>query len=268
MGAEKSAPMFFFELMKKITIFLLLILVSAKSFASLAIDPARLEMTVGKDMSYKGSYSITNNYEDDVEVFITAQNWYSYKGNTDLDVSQWFNIMPDKMTIKKGQTRLAVYNIHTNSSMQGSVAGQVTFAVKPPGNQGINVKMSFPVYLTIGNTQKVEFSLEKVSFVNFQGNTEVVLTIQNDGNVHVRPLGTMNIYDSKNKLKYTDYLLEGFPVYAGTYRNEFAIKIPKEIYDEPGKYTAEFILRDGTYNTYRVTKKFEFRVKKDGTIAQ
>ena len=152
----------------------------------------------------------------------------------------------------------------TNESMTGSVSGMVSFSHKPPKNEGILVKISCSVYLTIRGTQKIDFEISDISITKQENVFKAGVQINNNGNVHIRPSGNINIYDKKNKLAYTAKILEYHPVYAGSSAVCFSDKMDLKIL-KPGKYTADITINalDKT-----ISKKTEFRLKKDGSIIQ
>ncbi|MCL2485116.1 MAG: hypothetical protein FWF00_05750 [Endomicrobia bacterium] len=246
--------------MKRILALLALFFFVSYSYASLIISPERIDLVVERNAVFEGDYSVTNGYDDSVDVEISYTNWQIYSGNGDLDINNWLKIPFSKIRLAKGETKKVPYEIHTSNSMKGSVSAQVSFSAKPPQSAGINVKMTFPLYLVIEGTQKIEFSVEKIIINQFQGNISADALIKNDGNVHIRPDGTLNIYSGK-KLVYTVEIPDGFPVYAGTSRSVLRASIPNDL--KTGKYVAEVVARA---LGMEARKKVEFRIRKDGSL--
>ncbi|MCL2798822.1 MAG: hypothetical protein FWD54_00855 [Endomicrobia bacterium] len=246
--------------MKRIFVLLALLFFASYSYASLVISPERLELLVERNAVFKGEYSLTNRYDGSVDVEISFRNWNIYSGNGDLDVKDWLKIPFSKIRLAKGETKKVPYEVHTDNSMKGSVSAMVSFSVKPPQSEGINVKMTLPLYLVIEGTHKVEFSTEKIIISRYNNQTSVDIVVKNDGNVHIRPNGTLNIYSGK-KLVYTVEIPEGLPVYAGTSRSVMKASIPNDL--KKGKYTAEVIVRA---LGMEASKKTEFRIRKDGSL--
>jgi hypothetical protein len=242
--------------------FFIIVTIASNLIASLTVDPIRLELKVDRNAVYKGSYLLKNNYNGDVEVKVTLSNWVSYKGNENLDVNEWLKVVPDKVLIKEGETRLVLYTIYTNESMEGSVAGQVSFTLQPPGNSSVNVKMTCPVYLSINGTERIDFNIIDVKFSKKNNNIDAQVNIENNGNVNIRPVGTIYIYDRKNNLmNYTD-MPASYPVYSDTKRDEFIMHLPpKQL--PPGRYKAVININALGKTS---TKNKEFRINKNGSI--
>ncbi|MDR2427266.1 MAG: hypothetical protein LBD46_08850 [Endomicrobium sp.] len=233
--------------------------------ASLSVSPSRVDIRAGINESIKASFMVTNNYEGNVNIEVLTNDWNSYKGNN-INVNSWLNIETKKFVLAKGESKEVFYTIITNQDMQGSVSGQVTFSLKPPGNDGITIKMSFPIYIIIKGTEQVDFNVEKIINVAKKNNgITASFSMQNNGNVHVRPQGKFNIYNKKDKLVASSVIPERVPVYANTSRSGFYAEIPDITNLKAGKYIAEILVETQGQSS---SKKIEFRIKKDRTIVQ
>lgn len=252
--------------MKKIITVLSLLFFVALAEANLSVTPSRVDIRIANNDTISSSFTVTNNYDGDIDLEITTKDWNSYKGNGELNVDSWFIFSEKNIHLKKGEAREIPYTIKTDSSMKGSVAGQVTFSLNPPGNEGVTVKMSFPVYLIIYGTEKIKFDIAKISFNQLTGDElKLAVLVKNSGNVHVRPSAILSIYNKKNEIVYTTALAEGAPVYAETERAIFNTSIHNLKNYEPGTYTIEIVVKALGES---VTKKVKFKLKSDGTITQ
>lgn len=254
--------------MKKYIIILLLsiFVFQNTAHAILRIEPSRLNIIMERDAVFKSSYSLTNEYDDDMEVSITVNDWHSYKGNGDLDINNWLNITPTKIKIKKGEKRMVLFSVHTDKTMSGSISGQITFSYNPPGNQGLNFQMSIPLYVVIKGTEKLEYNIEDIKFSAYSGLYKAVFTIKNTGNIHIRPLGKMNIYDEQKTIVQSYDVPESYPVYAETTRSDFSAIFPQSALKPGNIYTAEVIMHTVDNPDINKTKIVNFRVNKDGSL--
>ncbi|AKL97970.1 hypothetical protein [Endomicrobium proavitum] len=253
--------------MKKLLCFSLLMLFVCSAHATLSVYPSRIDAKVAQNDTLSSEFTITNNYDGDIEVTVATQDWNTYKGNGELDINSWLTVSPKTIKIKQGGAAKVKYIIKTNSSMKGSVSGQVSFSYMQPGNEMLNMRMSFPVYLTIHGTEKIDYEIGKISFYKSQlSDKEIKLqfAIKNNGNIHLRPQGLVNIYDNKNNLVQTTKIISTYPIYAESERGGFHAEIP-DVNIKPGKYTAEIVLENSGIT---VTKKTQFRLKKDGSVTQ
>lgn len=251
--------------MKKLLIAVCFIFFTAVlSYANLTVAPSRIDILIEKDDVFTSSYTLTNTYDKDVYVDIAVEDWNSYKGNGTLDANSWLKILHTApIRIQPGETKVIPYEIKTTNSMLGSVSAMVSFSHRPPGNESIIVKISCSVYLTIRGTDKIDFSIDKIDVLQ-QGTYAIAyVSVNNAGNVHVRPSGTLNIYKGK-KVVASAPIPEGFPTYAGSVAGYKSNTVLIENL-KPGKYTLEAVINalDKT-----VTKKTEIRIKKDGSLIQ
>lgn len=251
--------------MKKFLLPLFLILFSVSfSYAHLVIQPQRIESTVNPNVPIKGSYSVTNNYDGDVTVEITAimNGEWSYKGNMDIPVDAWLKINPSKISIRKGETRTVLYTITPTANMQGSVAGQVTFRANPP-NSFVHVLMSLPIHIINQGTERIEYSIDSIS-VNERIN-RLDIGLKNSGNIIIKPVGTVTIYSGSKKVKSVP-VPESFSVFPDSVRKEFYADLPADL--KPGKYKAEVAIKLIGYSHLMkpVVRSMQFRVLKDGRI--
>lgn len=241
-----------------------LFFISALSYASLSVGPSRLEILIEKNQVFQSTYTLVNAYDSDVDITVDVSDWNTYKGNGELDANSWIKITPSKVHLKKGEKKDITFEVKTTDSMQGSVSGMVSFSYRPPGNPGLLIKISCSVYLTIRGTQQIDFEIADVLIKKHENGFKTHVQINNNGNVHIRPSGEIVIYNKKNKPVYTAKILEYHPVYAGS--SSFSVSDNMELKAlKPGKYIAEILIKslDRT-----VTKKVEFRLKKDGSVIQ
>lgn len=249
--------------MKKLIILLILTCFYCTAYATVKVTPTKANIRMEQNDIFKSSFELTNNYDGDIDVTVTVEDWNTYKGNVNLDVNSWIKATPPKFKIRRGETKLALFSIVTDSTMVGSLSAQVTFSYMVPSG-GVTIQMSCPVYVDIKGTEKIDFSIEKIDFFSSQDYVEVNATIRNDGNIHVRPSGELNVFDKKNNVVYKTGIPSSVPIYSGTSRGggKYKGRINKNTL-APGLYIAEVILSD--YGV-KASKKVKFRVKKDGEM--
>jgi hypothetical protein len=166
------------------------------------------------------------------------------------------------MKIKKGESRLVLYSIFPHPKMQGSVVASALFNVN---RGGVNILMKLPVHLTMQGTEKIVYSIDKISLEKFNGVNRLNVAIKNDGNVIVQPVGMLDIYKGKKKIKSVQ-LLETVSVFPETLRDMFYINLPDDL--EEGKYRAEVKIELIGYKYFvkPAIKNLNFRVLKDGSM--
>ena len=254
--------------MKKTIIFVFALLIFACVYAvadGLAITPTRIEILVDRNGVAQAFFLVTNNYADVAEVDVTVADWNSYKGNGNLDINSWLKISHPHISLEPGETKKVMIDVEASNSMVGSVSGQVSFSMRPPKTGGVTLKMSYPVYVTIRGTEKINYDISKVTVDGGDGrDITIQMFFENRGNVHLRPSGKIKVYDSKKNLVYTADVPENFPVYAGM-TSSFASfgTIPASLKLAPGMYTAKIVM---TARDKKAKKKVKFRIRTDNSV--
>ena len=249
--------------MKKIILFLLVFFVFCRAVeANLSVSPSRIDLLMEAGGYYSGCFELINTYDGIVEINIAAKDWHSYAGNGAHDVNSWLVLEKTKVKLAKDESTEIPYKITVSSSMLGSVSAQVSFTLVPPGNEGVNVRMSFPIYVVIKGTEKIDYSVSKITFHKYNDDIQAAFFVKNDGNIHVRPKGLMKIYGKKNKIVYERNIPESVPVYAGTERGSYRVLIPKGKL-QTGLYTVEITV---SASGITADKKVKLKINKDGSF--
>jgi hypothetical protein len=103
----------------------------------------------------------------------------------------------------------------------------------------INLSISVPIYVTVEGTENISFEIDSVNlFKNTKDNNIFYkMVIKNDGNVHIRHSGKIQIFDAKKKKEINTVTIEEtVPTYCEKTR-DFTGNIPAL---DNGKYVAVF----------------------------
>jgi len=240
---------------------------NAPLFASITLEPYMVEVKAVKGSSFSSSWSLTNNYQRDITVKITSRESGSYQGNKDLPVDSWLKISPQELTIKKGETAKIDYSVSASSAMEGSARAFVSFAVLPEEGGSLTLKMTIPAHLIVKDTENISFSVKEANLISSDKNFNVALSIENDGNILIKPCGKISIYGKKNKLiaqkeiKITPQTRSLLTGESRIYEAGFLKGLQK------GKYKIRINLYAFGYETApAVSKEIEFKVGKDANI--
>jgi len=229
------------------------------SFAGISIDPSRIELVMENGQTYSGKYTVINGNDDPIELVITYDTWKNSPENSTVTVTDWLKVKQSKVLLKPQQTISVEYSINSGN-LVGSVSAMVSFTYRLPTVSNMSMMTSLPIYVSIAGTQKVDFFIKNLSAVNGGRDKDniVVVELQNDGNVPIRPSGKLEIFSGK-KLVSSALLSDLDPVYAGLNRAYYRTieKLPK------GKYTLKISL-NGLDKT--VEKSIQFKVNKYGEV--
>lgn len=215
--------------MRKILI-LFLLLTFSNAFAGLIINPARSEVIIEKNSAHDSSYTVTNGFDKPVKVEISIKNWNNSRENRDIPVNSWLFVPYSCVYLEPGEAKKIDYTVKSGN-LSGSLSAMISFTVKSPDYEGINLMTSVPVYMTIDGTQNISFDIEKIEVKKENNNIAVNFTVKNEGNVHLRLNGGMKIIKGKNIV--SERMINGLsPVYPDLTRkfSELIDAVPKGVY--------------------------------------
>jgi len=232
-------------------------------YADLSISPAVINVVATDDAIAESTYKVVNNADTKVSFTVSVEDWKNYSQNgNDVTAERWLKLPKTEFEIAPKATVEVPFRVETFKGMKGSVSAMVVFS----NNKGsmINMVMKVPVYIIIEGTENIDFKIDSLNIVKEQSdNLSAYLTIKNDGNVHIRHTGKVEVVDTKtgNIVKEID-IEESFPTYCESSR-DFALNIAAKDELKAGKYLAKFEIKAlGKF----VDKSVRFEILKDGNI--
>ncbi len=250
--------------MRKIFLTGVFMLFFTVSYAGLSVDPAVINVNLPVLSEYKGKYTIKNTYDFPITVLLKLEDWNTYSGNADKDVHRWLKFDKEKYYISAGESVQPNYTISTAEDMKGSVSGRVYFSVEQEQASMVSISISVPIYVTITDTEKIDFSIDSVDLTNAPNAINYKFVLKNEGNVHIRPSGIIEVFDKKKKkLIKTVSISETVPVYCENSR-EFVGNFVGKDGLKKGKYTAVFKI---SAFSREIEKEIKFKVSKMGEVA-
>ena len=197
-------------------VFLLLSLFSNCTYLSaLQIEPLRTIVSAVAGTENKGSIKLTNEKTVPVSVEIDLHDLSNKKGLVEHD---WLKLGSSSLELKPGQQTSLEYSIFLPEGSAGEYPARIAFTEKPagakdPGMIAVNTRVSVPFYATIKGTEIYDIQIADFYFNPDSGN-EATVTLQNTGNVHVRPIGQCLVRSEENNdlLQSTAINDDGYPI--------------------------------------------------------
>ena len=218
-----------------------------------------------------------NDGNDAVHVKVELEDWP--KNNAPeypVLVNKWLSVTPLLFDLGAGESREVAYTINVPSANVSEVIAMVFFGTTAPqGNFNITSRYGVSLYAALSEKIKLDCAIKDLSIEpNFlttdagKVNKGIIftITIENKGNVHLRPTGSISI-TAQDGAKYDIPILRDFPAYAG---GDVKLRILWNKTDiAPGKYDALVILDYGKlYNqNKKIEKPVAFTVNNDGSVA-
>ena len=228
---------------KKFLIFVSLMFVFNLAYANLEIAPAVVNINAEPMSVYEGKFVVTNLEDVPVTVKIEKEDWKNSSGNDSFTtVDRWLELPKTVVDIAPKGTVEVPFVVTTDNNMKGSISGMVVFTIEGGMFQ---ISMKQPVYLVIKGTEKLDFKIDELDLKTStrDGGIYYNLTLKNNGNIHIRHNGVIEIYNKQTgDLVKSVNIDETFPTYAQDSRNFKGFVISGTDLKK-GKYVALFKIK-------------------------
>ncbi len=195
---------------------------AAASSMFLSVDPGMVELTVAPATSARGKLTVTNKSADAVMCTLSVRNeWAQHTQLPAPEPSTWLVLKPfHPFNLAPGSSRKIRYKVTPPAGFSGETMAMVLFTgptQKSTGQPyGVRFTKGIPIYMKIRGTERLALKIESlVANRNNLGEAQFTFRLKNEGNVHVRPTGSMTITPEGEGAPFalaTDY---GTPVFPG-----------------------------------------------------
>lgn len=213
-----------------------------KSFSevSIGVKPTIVELSLIPGEEKTGTFTVGSNTSGKVTIKSEVENFYkNYKNVQIVDIKECIKLEPVTFELNQGETKNVTYRVKLPKDFKGEIAGMIFFEGEEPKHSGIGIKTRFGVaiYAILKGTETVDAKIDKINFEEKNDFYKLTTVVNNPGDIHIRPKGTIDIYDSNNKLLANLIMPFGFPVLPGSsYSYIVNFNKPKL---PPGKYYAD-----------------------------
>ncbi|MFN0118551.1 MAG: hypothetical protein ACKVQC_09710 [Elusimicrobiota bacterium] len=228
---------------KRIFMFVGLILTSYfSSIHALSITPniQKFKMLPGEKVS--GQVTILNTDPETIDVIPTTKNWFILNENKKIKVADWLNIDSIPFVLKPDESKTVKFTVNIPKTAKGELVGMLSFRTKSASRSSIEFVMSSAIYAAVSGTEKVDGDIAALGLKVSSNTFNCGLLIRNKGNVHLRPEGLIEIYNSEDELMVNFSFPKGQPTYPGKLR-EYSSAV-RDIKLLPGKYKANINILD------------------------
>ena len=267
-----------------IFVFCFWLLASAFAYA-VEIDPMRIEYSLEPGRTYSGSFHLKNSSTLAVDIFVsTGEYRYIFsagaippqdpKKSRLASCQDWFQFENTKFSLNPGEFADAKFTIKVPADASSEHLCAVIFdekrnlqEAKADEKTGVvriqlTPRFSIPVYISIKGVEKAEAKITDLRVVSeYQKDGAIInLTLENTGNVHIRPLGTVVILNQNGELIKNIPAGKSSPVFPG-YKETIPVicqKLP------PGNYTVVATVEISKDNL--IQKKTTFTFTKSGEV--
>lgn len=183
---------------------------------ALHVSPSYQFLQVKPGEKVKSKFLVTNNDTSTQTITVSSKDWFILDDNKKISVDQWILFNKNKsITLKPGQSKEVEFSVKAPKEAVGELVGMLSFAVVPNEHSMVNQVMSVAVYGAIEGTENFKAELAGIMLSPSTGTLRVGVSVENKGNVHVRPTGIVKILDSTGKIYANIILEQGRPAYPG-----------------------------------------------------
>lgn len=179
---------------------------------------------------------------DEGQVELTANSPYS--------VANWTKISPDSFTLEPGEEQEVTATIDAPSDAAGGRFGSFVFSVKPDETGGnaasVTQEIASLFLVKVNGPVDEKLTLKSFSASKFSefGPVAMNLTFANEGNVHVKTFGLVNVTDMFGN-KVADVVVKGTNVFPQAERSVKAMLDKQFLF---GNYSATAVMYYGSTN--------------------
>lgn len=246
-------------------------------YAALGVEPESTELVANPDTETSGAYNVVNEGDESVHVIVQPEEWPRLAiPKSDLSVDKWLTVTPMEFDLAPQERKEVQFIINPVNEHGAELSAMIFFATtSPEGMMNITTRNGVSLYAAFTDAIKLDCFITNTYISKFEQKTDggmvdrgIIFTmdIENKGNVHIRPTGSIEI-TGENGSKRILGIERGFPAYASGEARYQVLWDKKDVVK--GKYEALITLDYG--KLYRldkkIYKKLSFTVNGDGSVS-
>jgi hypothetical protein len=231
----------------------------------LTVTPGRTEARLMPGQDVDATIVATNDGKELLHVALSTKDWFVLEANKskNLGVDSWLEIKGDKtFDLAPGASRNILIHIKAPKTAEGELVAMVSFLYVSRADAMVTPIISVSVYNEIAGTEKVNGQIEDITLMKWKDQLQAAVMVKSTGNVHLRPTGTLTIFDAHAKEVAKLMINEAGPAYPGRSQGYFAQLIP-DFKLAPGRYRA---VADLAYRELTMKAERSLNVSQDGAV--
>jgi len=253
----------------------LIVLLHASLAGAFTVFPGVVEISVPAGGNYSGSFTVGNPADTAVKIRVTVEDWSSAQDGREIIKGEkaslgWFAFSPQELELGPNETDIVSYTVKLPERAEGEYAAMVYFgtvADRPERGIAIASRIGNAFYVMVKGTEVVKGELIDIA-VTRTDPMNIRVTIENSGNIHIRPRGDITIRKKGLFLSEKDrepviipFNKAGFPVLPN--RNHIFEARSKDVRFGLGWYSLEF---EAEFDGKKLEKELKFKVERGGGV--
>lgn len=205
-----------------IIIFVVALFCAAESYG-LVMGPAKFETRLPPNEIAEGDYYVQNDTDKDAHVVVEPENWFKEAYDYGkLDIKDWVTFNTYEFDLKPKEIKKLRIKITVPINVKGELVAQIFFTSAVPREKGqpspgtIHARLGAVLYVAIKGTERVDAEITSMAVSTIAEDGKNILkvdaTLMNNGNVHLRPIGSLIITDEKGTKVAGGDMVTGSPV--------------------------------------------------------
>jgi len=254
-----------------ISILVLFVVATGPAFAGIGVTPTRQEIRLEPGEESQGSYVVYNGADKPVLVKVSCEDWFKLAKNRQINVTSWLEVEPKEFTLAGHERKEVTYRVKLPEEAVGELVAMIYFGAESTESSMIHTKFGVSLYVRAKGTDFVEGKITDLSIRQVLPDepsgpyVQTIVTVTNDGNVHLRPRIRTVVNDKKGSTIADISFPYGWPVYPGHSYPYCGYAMKKEL--EPGKYIVTATVDYGDSKNI-LTKAIGFTVDRDGKVTK
>jgi hypothetical protein len=150
-----------------------------------------------------------------MDIELTSKDWFVLPENQAYSAKDWLTFAEQKISLKVGESRNLKFFVDVPKKAQGELVGMLSHNIQTETSGNIQKVLSVAIYAAVAGTEKMKATLKGIMISPSTGTLAVGVLIQNDGNVHIRPVGRLQIQNEKGQVVANIELPKEKPIYPG-----------------------------------------------------
>jgi hypothetical protein len=221
-----------------LTIFLgVSILCVSNSSAGIGVKPTVVEVEATPGVEKTGSLAVGSSDTEAVIVKVEVEDWLKLRtGSSPVSIKEWLTMDDTELVLEPSETKSIGYRIKIPEGVKGELVAQVFFSSVVPGKGNVNITSRFGIALYVG-IEGTEILDPVITDMRIEGSS-LGVTIQNNGNIHIRPSGKVVIKDSDGSINQEVQVPYTAVIFAGR-EHVYGMSVDASKLSRGKKYTLE-----------------------------
>ncbi|MDD5428578.1 MAG: hypothetical protein PHI58_05005 [Candidatus Omnitrophica bacterium] len=220
--------------------------------AGIGVKPTVVEVEATPGVEKTGSLTVGHSEAETVVVKVEVEDWLKLRtGSSPISIKQWLIMDDTELVLEPAKAKNIGYRIRVPEGVKGELIAQIFFSGLIPSKGEMNITSRFGIALYVG-IEGTEILDPVITDMQINGSA-LGVTIQNKGNVHIRPVGKVVIKNNDGTINQEVIVPYTAVIFSGR-KHSYGVNIDTSRLIKGKKYTIEAEFSTG--EIYKKSKDF------------